>query len=80
MPLDKLIAVGLPIALGVAMIGADAVNFIGPRSIRDSFARWGYPLGFHRVTGGALIGVVLLIAVLAVAMLRKGAAAGGAAH
>jgi hypothetical protein len=40
MPLDKLIAVGLPIALGVAMIGAGAINFIGPRSIRD-FARWG---------------------------------------
>jgi len=43
MPLDKLIAVGLPIALGVVMIGAGAVNFIGPRSIRASFARWGYP-------------------------------------
>ena len=43
MPLDKLIAVGLPITLGVVMIGAGAVNFIGPRSIRDSFARWGYP-------------------------------------
>jgi hypothetical protein len=28
----------------------------------------------------ALIGVVSLVAVLAVAMLRKGAAAGGAAH
>jgi MFS transporter, DHA2 family, multidrug resistance protein len=28
----------------------------------------------------ALIGVVLLVAVLAVAMLRKGAAAGGAVH
>jgi MFS transporter, DHA2 family, multidrug resistance protein len=28
----------------------------------------------------ALIGVVLLVAVLAVTMLRKGAAAGGAAH
>jgi hypothetical protein len=32
MPLDKLIAVGLPIALGVVMIGAGAVNFVGPRS------------------------------------------------
>jgi DHA2 family multidrug resistance protein len=28
----------------------------------------------------ALIGIVLLVAVLAVTMLRKGAAAGGAAH
>jgi len=63
MPLDKLIAVGLPIALGVVMIGAGAVNFIGPRSIRDSFARWGYPLGFHRVTGGLEMtaGLLLLI-------------------
>src|SRR6516162_9294900 len=63
MPLDKLIAVGLPIALGVVMIGAGAVNFIGPRSIRASFARWGYPPGFHRVTGGLEItaGLLLLI-------------------
>ena len=61
MPLDKLIAVGLPIALGVVMIGAGAVNFIGPRSIRDSFARWGYPLGFHRVTGGLEMTAGLLL-------------------
>ena len=43
MPLDKLIAVGLPIALGVVMIGAGAFNFIGPRSIHESLARWGIP-------------------------------------
>ena len=43
MQVGKLIATWLPIALGVVMIGAGAVNFIGPRSIRDSFARWGYP-------------------------------------
>ena len=63
MPLDELIAVGLPSALGFAMIGAGAVNFIGPRSVRDSFARWGYPAGFHRVTGGleAAAGLLLLI-------------------
>jgi hypothetical protein len=36
MPLDKLIAVGLPIALGVVMFGAGAANLIGPRSIRKS--------------------------------------------
>src|SRR6516164_10405927 len=61
MPLDKLIAVGLPIALGVVMIGAGAVNFIGPRSIRDSFARWGYPPRFHRVTGGLEMTAGLLL-------------------
>lgn len=52
MPVGKFIAIGLPIALGVVMIGAGAVNFVGPKSVRDSFVRWGYPAGFHRVTGG----------------------------
>lgn len=63
MPLDKLIAVGLPIALGAVMIGAGVVNFAGPGSVRDSFARWGYPAGFHRVTGGleAMAGLLLLV-------------------
>jgi len=63
MPIDKLIAVWLPIALGVVMIGAGLVNFVGPGSVRDSFARWGYPAGFHRVTGGLEVtaGALLLI-------------------
>jgi hypothetical protein len=52
MPIDKFIVVWLPIALGIVMIGAGAVNFVAPGSVRDSFARWGYPAGFHRVTGG----------------------------
>jgi uncharacterized membrane protein YphA (DoxX/SURF4 family) len=45
------------------MIGAGAVNFVGPGSVRDSFARWGYPAGFHRVTGGLEVtaGLLLLI-------------------
>jgi membrane protein HdeD len=57
----KLIAVWLPIALGVVMIGAGAANFIGPKSIRESFARWGYPPGFHRVTGGLEVAAGLLL-------------------
>jgi membrane protein HdeD len=63
MPIDNLIAVWLPITLGVVMIGAGLVNFVGPRSVRDSFARWGYPAGFHRVTGGLEVtaGLLLLI-------------------
>jgi uncharacterized membrane protein YphA (DoxX/SURF4 family) len=62
-PGGKLIAVGLPIVLGVVMIGAGMVNFVGPRSVRDSFARWGYPVGFHQVTGGleVIAGLLLLI-------------------
>ena len=63
MPIGQLIAVWLPIALGVVMIGAGVVNFIGPASVGDSFARWGYPASFHRVTGGleATAGLLLLI-------------------
>jgi hypothetical protein len=63
MPIGKLFAIGLPIALGVVMIGAGAVNFVGPKSVRDSFVRWGYPAGFHRVTGGleAIAGLLLLV-------------------
>ena len=63
MQAGKLIAAWLPIVLGVVMIGAGVVNFVGPRSVRDSFARWGYPAGFHRVTGGLEVtaGLLLLI-------------------
>ena len=63
MLVSKFIAIGLPIALGVVMIGAGVVNFVGPGSVRDSFARWGYPAGFHRVTGGleAIAGLLLLV-------------------
>ena len=63
MPVGKLFAIGLPIALGVVMIGAGAVNFVGPKSVRNSFVRWGYPAGFHRVTGGLelIAGLLLLI-------------------
>jgi membrane protein HdeD len=63
MPVGKLFAIGLPIALGVVMIGAGAVNFVGSKSVRDSFVRWGYPAGFHRVTGGLEVtaGALLLI-------------------
>jgi uncharacterized membrane protein YphA (DoxX/SURF4 family) len=60
-PVVNLIAVGLPIALGVVMIGAGGVNFAGPASVRESFARWGYPAGFHRVTGGLEIAAGLLL-------------------
>jgi uncharacterized membrane protein YphA (DoxX/SURF4 family) len=66
----KLIEVWLPIALGVVMIGAGVVNFVGPKSVRDSFARW----GLSEVAAGLLLlipatsragaigGVVILLA------------------
>jgi uncharacterized membrane protein YphA (DoxX/SURF4 family) len=63
MPVVKFLATCLPIALGVVMIGAGTVNFAGPRSVRDSFLRWGYPAGFHRVTGAleVMAGLLLLV-------------------
>jgi membrane protein HdeD len=63
MPVGKLFAIGLPIALGVVLIGAGAVNFVGPKSVRAPFVRWGCPAGFHRVTGGleAIAGLLLLV-------------------
>jgi uncharacterized membrane protein YphA (DoxX/SURF4 family) len=65
MQMVKLITVWLPIALGVVMIGAGGVNFAGSASVRQSFARWGYPAGFHRVTGALEVatGLLLLIPV-----------------
>lgn len=61
MTLVELIAVGLPITLGAVMIGAGGVNFAGPASVRASFVRWGYPAGFHRVTGGLEVATGLLL-------------------
>ena len=63
MSVIKFIAVALPIALGVVMIGTGGLNFAGPPLARENFALWGYPAGFHRVAGslGVLIGLLLLI-------------------
>ena len=56
-----LVATWLPVALGIVMIGAGVANFAGARSVRDSFARWGYPAGFHRVTGVSEVGAGVLL-------------------
>ena len=63
MPVIKLISFGLPIALGVMMIWHGGVTFAGSPSVRENFARWGYPAGFHRVTGvlEVVVGLLLLI-------------------
>ena len=65
MSLIRFIAVGLPIALGVVMIGHGGVTFAGPSSVRENFARWGYPAGFHLVIGvlEVVVGLLLLIPV-----------------
>ena len=61
---------GYPDPAGAMHRGIIAVG----QTIRAQATMMGYADAF------ALIGIVLLVAVLAVTMLRKGAAAGGAAH
>ncbi len=65
MPVIELISVGLPIALGVVMIAHGGVTFAGPPEVRENFARWGYPAGFHRVQGvlEVMVGLLLLVPV-----------------
>lgn len=65
MSVAKLVAAGLPIALGVVMIGTGGANFAGPSLARENFAQWGYPAGFHRVAGalGVAVGLLLVIPV-----------------
>ncbi|HEY1782658.1 MAG TPA: DoxX family protein [Roseiarcus sp.] len=63
MPVIKVITVGVPIALGVVMIGTGGLNFAGPPLARENLALWGYPAWFHLVAGslGVVIGSILVI-------------------
>ena len=48
--------------LTVAFAGAGVANALGVGSVRDDFRRWGYPDGFHRLTGAIeIIGSLLLL-------------------
>ena len=72
MPLSHLVIAWLPIALGVVMIGAGLINFVGPAAVRTSFDRWGYPHGFHRVTGALEVAGGALLLVPATARIGAG--------
>ena len=63
MPITKLIVIGLPIALGVVMIGNGVITFAGPSLVRRNFAQWGFRAGFNRAVGslGVVIGLLLMI-------------------
>jgi len=48
--------------LVAAFLGAGVFNAIGTHATRESFVRWGYPAGWHWVTGGLEILSAILIA------------------
>src|SRR5260221_7214511 len=60
-------AVWFPVIIAWAVAGVFAaaalLNLSGPRVLREAYARWGYPRGFHRITG-----VVELIAAIFLSM------------
>jgi hypothetical protein len=62
--------------LALAFLGAGVVNAAGSAKIKDDFVRWGYPRGWHLVTGGLEVMAAALIALPAarVAGLMLGAA------
>lgn len=52
--------------LAVAFVGNGIVNAIGPKVMRDNYARWGFPNGWHLVNGAVclIIGALLLVPAL----------------
>lgn len=52
----------LALVLATVFAVAGIVNLSGAGTVRDDFARWGYPAGFHLVCGGIeLVGAALLL-------------------
>lgn len=72
----------IPYILALVMLGGGVANTTGSKVIRASYARWGYPSGFHLVTGfleltaaGLLLypplrlyGMILMLAILLAAL------------
>ena len=49
--------------LALAFLGAGVVNAAGSATIKDDFARWGYPRWWNLVTGGLEVLAAALIAI-----------------
>ncbi len=48
------------------------VNLIGPKGMRDSFARWGYPSWFHLLNGILQLAIAVLLLMGATRLLGLG--------
>jgi uncharacterized membrane protein YphA (DoxX/SURF4 family) len=49
--------------LAIVFAGSATANFIGPKPLRDAFARWGYPSYWHLVTGALELAAAVLLAI-----------------
>ena len=52
----------LPFALAAFFVVGSLSNIVGPRSILDEYLKWGYPHGFHFVTGSLELMTAVLLA------------------
>ena len=52
----------LPFALAAFFVVGSLSNIVGPRSIIDEYLKWGYPHGFHFVTGSLELMTAVLLA------------------
>ena len=52
----------LPLALAAFFVVGSLSNIVGPRSILDEYLKWGYPHGFHFVTGSLELMTAVLLA------------------
>lgn len=50
-----------PYFIALMFLGGAIANFIGLRAIKDNFRRWGYPDGWHYVTGAVEVASAILI-------------------
>ncbi|WP_175873839.1 DoxX family protein [Burkholderia sp. BCC0397] len=52
----------LPLLLAAFFVAGSLSNIIAPRSIIDEYLKWGYPPGFHFVTGSLELMTAFLLA------------------
>lgn len=79
MRLPSLLQSVLPALLNGALVAfftlGGAMNLFPPETIRRDYARWGYPQGFHMITGGLELLAAALMAVPRSRSLGRGCAA-----
>jgi UPF0716 family protein affecting phage T7 exclusion len=55
------LAHGLVAIVALFFVAGGVINIVAPEHIRQDYARWGYPSGFHILTGGLELAAAVLI-------------------